>query len=66
MAGWADAAHKELAAYSDAVHRIAATLEGGLGLEPDARIRLSVGHERATGEPARRDPVTRDAPGRAR
>lgn len=67
VTGWADAAPKELAGYADAVHRIAATLERGLGLEPDARIgQISAGHERAAGGPALRDPVTRDAPARAR
>ena len=32
VAGWADAAPKDLAAYADAVHRIASRLEGGLGV----------------------------------
>lgn len=67
VAGWADAAPKELAAYANAVHRIAAALEHGLGLEPDARIRqLSVGHERGADGGALKDPVARDAPVRAR
>lgn len=33
VSGWADAAPKEIAAYAEAVHRIAAELELGLGLE---------------------------------
>ena len=58
VAGWADAAPKELAGYADAVHRIAATLERGLGLDPDARIReLSVAEAVTAGSPVREPPV---------
>jgi hypothetical protein len=67
VAGWADAAPKEIAGYADAVHRITGVLERGLGLNPDERIpQLSAGHERAAGEPALRGPVARDAPVKAR
>jgi hypothetical protein len=37
VAGWADAAPKEMVAYAEAVHRIAAKLEEGLGLSIEAR-----------------------------
>lgn len=40
VAGWADAAPKELADYAEAVHAIAATLEGRLGLAPESPERL--------------------------
>jgi hypothetical protein len=40
VAGWADAAPIELAAYAGAVHQIAAQLERGLGLELESRTRL--------------------------
>ena len=39
VAGWADAAPKEMAAYAEAVHRIAARLEHGLGLSIEPRHR---------------------------
>lgn len=39
VAGWADAAPKEMAAYADAVHRIASRLEDGLGLSIEPRVR---------------------------
>lgn len=56
VSGWADAASKELSAYADAVHRIAATLERGLDLDLDARLRqLSVGDARTVGVPAVRE-----------
>jgi antirestriction protein ArdC len=67
VSGWADAAPKELADYADAVHRIAATLERGLGLKPDARIlQLSVRDGRAVAGRALSEPAARDAHVRAR
>lgn len=39
VAGWADAAPKEITAYADAVHRIVAYLETGLALDQEGRLR---------------------------
>lgn len=38
VSGWADAAPREIAAYADAVHQVAAKLERGLGLSIEHRI----------------------------
>jgi len=66
VSGWADAAPQELASYADAVHRVAATLERGLDLEP-ARVRqLSVNDERAAGAQAPQEPLAREASARTR
>ncbi|MGE0028020.1 MAG: ArdC-like ssDNA-binding domain-containing protein [Thermoleophilia bacterium] len=42
VAGWADAAPKEISGYAEAVHRIARVLERGLGLEVGLRERSAV------------------------
>ncbi|MGE3795258.1 MAG: ArdC-like ssDNA-binding domain-containing protein [Dehalococcoidia bacterium] len=44
VSGWADAAPKELAAYADAVHRIAGRLEAALGLELEPQSRTLPSH----------------------
>jgi antirestriction protein ArdC len=67
VSGWADAAPKELAAYADAAHRIAASLERGLGLEPVAQVREpSVADGMVADARALKDPAVRDAPVRTR
>lgn len=48
VAGWAEAAPKDLTAYAGAVHRIAAELEAGLGLAHALEHRLSIEVDRAS------------------
>lgn len=60
VAGWADAAPKEVSEYAGAVHRIAAVLERGLGLDVPGR-------DRRTAPDRRLEAPTQPAPvGRAR
>jgi len=47
VAGWADAAPKEMVAYAEAVHRIVARLEDGLGLSIKPRVQQARNAERA-------------------
>lgn len=67
VSGWVDAAPKEIAGYADAVHRIAAILERGLGLEQEGptRRRPTVA-ERVTRAADQREQSAREAPTRVR
>ena len=47
VAGWAEAAPKEMAAYGEAVHEIAGRLERGLGIEESGRRHMLLPGDRA-------------------
>jgi hypothetical protein len=65
VSGWADAAPKKLAAYADAVHRVAERLERGLGIEALTQVR-SIAERALAAVPTLGGPSVRDAPARER
>lgn len=66
VAGWSEATPRQLAEYAEAVHRIAAMLEDGLGIEPAIRARESPLEHPAEERVRSAREVARESTGRGR